>query len=848
MSIITVYSQRLPILRKLHELEFPRDDIERGECFCPSHDDGQKKGKKSLHVKVKEGDDGQLKVLLHCLAGCSTDQILSAIGCQKRDLFEMKGNRDRSSGENSKSRGNGRSRIVAVYDYRDEHGKILHQTVREDPKAFKQWRASFEGEEVTVSPKYTARAWKSRNGDWKISTLKGIDPVPYHLPQMLKRPNCPILFCEGEKDADRLASLGFLTTTIPMGTGKWRECYAQYFKGRKVAIVPDEDRPRKNSRNPDDNPGLIGAKKIAKALLGVASVVGILRLPNVGGMLTPKYDATDVVEAVADEKQAKQLFTQELKELTPLSGPDDPQLADVGPEKPPPPTLKGPTGSGPDRPEGTPDDFSAGVKNYWMDDDVAFPLTIDQIQSQIFKTCDHWPRRIGGKLFYCAREKEPKNLTYPIEFLSRTPALLGWIGSKTGVPPDFQKGGNFHTKDEIFAELQRNARSYDGIEMYPHYPPHPKFYYACNDRDSLKSSRHGCLHELVGFFEPEEDIDASLILLLILTLFWGGAGGRRPFFVVTSMQGQGTGKTSFVELIAGLVGGVLSLSLDLRVEQIQTRLLSQEGRERRVVMLDNVRKLVVANPSIESMITAEQLSGRQLYQGEGKRANRIVYTAAMNDVALNTDLAQRSVIIRLRKPKFSGTWDSEIRQFMAEHHPSIIAEVLEMLAGPRCKIPICTRFGDWTSNVLCCLDQDTATEVQDAIVYRQRAVNADRQDGEEFEAMIERELRALNYDPEMDWVLIPRRTIAEWRSRDGETTSTANCTRLVNREISSGALKRLRSDDGCRTSKYRAFLWCGADAESPAQPYNDFPDRYENWRHEKGSEFDFGDIATRGEY
>ena len=48
-------------------------------CRCPAHDDNSP----SLSITPKDG-----KVLLHCHAGCSFEQILSSLGLQKNDIFD----------------------------------------------------------------------------------------------------------------------------------------------------------------------------------------------------------------------------------------------------------------------------------------------------------------------------------------------------------------------------------------------------------------------------------------------------------------------------------------------------------------------------------------------------------------------------------------------------------------------------------------------------------------------------------------------------------------------------------------------------------------------------------------
>ena len=52
--------------------------------------------------------------------------------------------------------------------------------------------------------------------------MKGVRRVLYRLPELLARPDEPVYVVEGEKDADRLASMGLLATTNSGGAGKWQ--------------------------------------------------------------------------------------------------------------------------------------------------------------------------------------------------------------------------------------------------------------------------------------------------------------------------------------------------------------------------------------------------------------------------------------------------------------------------------------------------------------------------------------------------------------------------------------------------------------------------------------------------
>lgn len=136
----------------------------------------------------------------------------------------------------SKSRGGGLGKIVRVYDYLDMEGNLLHQTVRFDPKNFRQRRPAARGMVAGgKSAKMDAR------GEWWIWSLSGIKPVLYRLPEIITRADDEVWVVEGEKDADALSERGLLATTCPMGAKKWRPWHTETLAGRAVTVCGDED-------------------------------------------------------------------------------------------------------------------------------------------------------------------------------------------------------------------------------------------------------------------------------------------------------------------------------------------------------------------------------------------------------------------------------------------------------------------------------------------------------------------------------------------------------------------------------------------------------------------------------
>ena len=222
---------------------------------CPAHDDRQN----SLSHSLKNG-----KILVHCHAGCSTEEILSAMGLEMTDLFEEEGNQ--------------KMNIVATYDYCGEKKKLLYQAVRLVPKSFRQRRPD-------------------GNGGW-VWNMKGIQPIPYRLPELLEAlKNGKVVFVvEGEKDADNLAALGVTATTNHGGAGKWQASHSGYFPaGAKVIILPD-----------NDPPGRQHAFTIANQLTNRGVKVKVLGLPG----LSEKGDVSDWLTAGGTKEELFKLAAE----------------------------------------------------------------------------------------------------------------------------------------------------------------------------------------------------------------------------------------------------------------------------------------------------------------------------------------------------------------------------------------------------------------------------------------------------------------------------------------------------------------------------------------------------------
>lgn len=221
------------------------------QCRCPAHDDGK------ASLTVTQFPD---KVVFHCHAGCQPEAVCEAAGVKLSDLFTT----------NGKAHTNGKPKIVAAYDYRDEAGTLLLQAVRFEPKDFRQ-----------RAPDATApEGWR-----WKT---EGVRRVLYRLPEIIRdvKRGLPIVVCEGEKDVAALVTLGFSATCNLGGAGKWRTEYNEALRGADVYCIADKDEP-----------GRKHAQSVAASLAGVAKFVAVLELQDFNGKTVK--DASDFIAAGA---------------------------------------------------------------------------------------------------------------------------------------------------------------------------------------------------------------------------------------------------------------------------------------------------------------------------------------------------------------------------------------------------------------------------------------------------------------------------------------------------------------------------------------------------------------------
>jgi len=261
----------------------------KAQCICPAHDDREA----SLSITRDNG-----KILIHCHAGCSTDQVLEAVGLQLKDLYEddqiRTGDRWRSYVEGREGR-----KIEDVYEYVGLDGKYSFSRIRLSGKKFIY--GIMDGDRFL----YGLNGKRRQNLPAAVF-CKGLQGVRKAIQDGQR-----VFYCEGEKDVKTVESHG-LTGITCGASGDWDNRCTTLFEGADVVILQD-----------NDDPGRKSAKQIEKDLQSVAQSVRIVTpTPDLEhGDITDFFESGHTVEDLEELlKQAPEI--QETEDPEPTEAPE----------------------------------------------------------------------------------------------------------------------------------------------------------------------------------------------------------------------------------------------------------------------------------------------------------------------------------------------------------------------------------------------------------------------------------------------------------------------------------------------------------------------------------------------
>lgn len=317
-------------------------------------------------------------------------------------------------------------------------------------------------------------------------------------------------------------------------------------------------------------------------------------------------------------------------------------------------------------------------------------LDLTEVRTAMREIFGAWPARIhapGAKAPMLFVHREGSRAVQWIQsgleleaFLKRHCQLF----FETGKDPD---GKNFTTAANLYSDLggAADAAEFKAVEYYPHEPALRGHYYLWR-YPAQHSDDGSALFEFLNFFDNTLD-DSSLTTVLagILTVYWGGDYSQRPI-VVNEAAHRGSGKSSVAKKTARLVGGYIAMTLgNSRDEtEMMQRLLSPRGREKRCCLWDNVESnREVKSGWLDQNVTHDEISGKQMFLGEGTRPNNLCWWITVNNARLSPDIARRSFSARFSKPKYRPDWEPNVNRIVDDRGDEIASDCLAILRTPQ---------------------------------------------------------------------------------------------------------------------------------------------------------------------
>src|SRR5215211_6087494 len=225
-----------PVDLVLDRLESVRQGGEGYQALCPVHDD------REPSLSVAEGEDG--RALLKCFAGCGTDEVVTALGLQMKDLFEQRnghggGEANASQETTSTDQPATLENYAAYVGLPVEHLEALslEQYYRLGKPAVRIPYLDEAGEEALL-----VRSRVSLTGKPKILTRKGDKHRLYGLWKLEEaREAGYAVLVEGESDAQTLWFHGLPGVGIP-GANGWNAEWAPELEGidNLYFVIEDE--------------------------------------------------------------------------------------------------------------------------------------------------------------------------------------------------------------------------------------------------------------------------------------------------------------------------------------------------------------------------------------------------------------------------------------------------------------------------------------------------------------------------------------------------------------------------------------------------------------------------------
>ena len=275
---------------------------------CPAHDD------RNPSLSIREGDDG--RALIHCHAGCKTEEVLLAVGLSMKDIMsESNGIYTSTVSTPSQCRyGVDVSTPCSVDTVDVDTGKYF-KTAREAIDSICNYLGAYSGHwkytDSNSEPVAVVLRWDTDFGKefrpvtkypkgWICRAME----TPRYLYQLPSIESAEVVYItEGEKAADSLIQLGMTATTSQGGSKAATKTDWTPLAGKEVVILPD-----------NDDAGEQYASDVIEQLeqLSMPPTVKVVRLPE----LLEKGDAFDFITKFGDDQEACRAAIQESVDAT----------------------------------------------------------------------------------------------------------------------------------------------------------------------------------------------------------------------------------------------------------------------------------------------------------------------------------------------------------------------------------------------------------------------------------------------------------------------------------------------------------------------------------------------------
>ncbi len=620
-------------------------------CRCPAHDDQNP----SLNVRV--ADDGRL--LVKCRAGCTNEQVVSAIGWTLGDLMPPNGGRAPASADDSAKpakRHYESLEAIAAAATRMKKGRteschVYHEAAGDEAFAVVRVRTPDGEKEIPqVRPD---------SGGWVFGAIKTPHPL-YRLPELVGAPDTdPVLLFEGEQKADLAAELGFVATSCSQGAGKAKLTDLAPLAGRDVLLFPDNDQIG------DEHMRDVAKRALAAGARSVAWVT-LPDLPQKGDIVDfhdrrrqegadPQQIRDDILTAIAGAvaMDASDLAEAEAQVEEPTSEPPSERVADY-----------------------LVDLARKSAKLYHDDQNNGYAVIKVEEHEQTWRIGSEHLQRWLQNLYYraCRRAVPAAAMTTAIGQLD---AIAHFDGELVCVHMRIAA-----IAGHVWVDLANHA--WQAIEITPEgwriVDRPPVRFIRKSGMKPLPLPEPGLgsldpLFDLLGIEDPDTRILVTAWLVSCI-----GSSGSHPILALTGEQGSG--KTTFARALQRLVD---PHTMEGRSPPRGEEDIAIAAQNAHLLIYENLSGISQAlSDSLCRVATGAGFAARKLYTDAEERQlqfRRPVIVNGIDDLATRSDLADRMISIELSPmPEGRRRTEAALWARFDQLRPGLIGALFDLVA------------------------------------------------------------------------------------------------------------------------------------------------------------------------